>query len=62
MRSSFYCDLDLAARPLFLCSLMRDLVHAPVKKSVLIPDATHYVLFEKKRMMFFEEILQFLKQ
>jgi pimeloyl-ACP methyl ester carboxylesterase len=42
--------------------LMRDLVHVPVKKSVLIPDATHYVLFEKNRMMFFEEILQFLKQ
>jgi pimeloyl-ACP methyl ester carboxylesterase len=42
--------------------LMRDLVHAPAKKSVLIPDATHFVLFEKNRMMFFEEILQFLKQ
>src|SRR5262249_51142242 len=42
--------------------LMRDLVHAPVKKSVIIPDATHFELFEKNRMMFFEEILQFLKQ
>jgi pimeloyl-ACP methyl ester carboxylesterase len=42
--------------------LMRDLVHAPVKKSVLIPDATHFVLFEKNRAMFFEEISQFLKQ
>jgi pimeloyl-ACP methyl ester carboxylesterase len=42
--------------------LMRDLVHANAKKSVLIPDATHFVLFEKNRMMFFEEILQFLKQ
>jgi len=42
--------------------LMRDLVHASAKKSVLIPDATHFVLFEKNRMMFFEEILQFLKQ
>jgi pimeloyl-ACP methyl ester carboxylesterase len=30
--------------------LMRDLVHAPVKKSVLIPDATHFVLFEKHEM------------
>ena len=28
---------------------MRDLVHAPVKKNVLITDATHFVLFEKKR-------------
>lgn len=41
--------------------LMRELVHAPVKKSVLIPDATHFVLFEKQRMAFFEEILKFLK-
>jgi hypothetical protein len=28
---------------------MRYLVHAPVKQSVLIPDATHFVLFEKNR-------------
>jgi pimeloyl-ACP methyl ester carboxylesterase len=42
--------------------LMRDLVHAPVKRSVLIPDATHFVLFEKNRFRFFEEILKFLKE
>jgi pimeloyl-ACP methyl ester carboxylesterase len=42
--------------------LMRDLVHAPVKRSVLIPDATHFVLFEKNRFQFFEEVLKFLKQ
>jgi pimeloyl-ACP methyl ester carboxylesterase len=42
--------------------LMRDLVHAPVKHSVLIPDATHFVLFEKNRFQFFEEILKFLKE
>jgi pimeloyl-ACP methyl ester carboxylesterase len=42
--------------------LMRDLVHAPVKRSVLIPDATHFVLFEKNRFQFFEEIFNFLKQ
>jgi alpha-beta hydrolase superfamily lysophospholipase len=42
--------------------LMRDLVHAPVKKSVLIPDATHFVLFEKQRHMFFDEVTSFLKQ
>src|SRR5215831_2942674 len=42
--------------------LMRDLVHAPAKRSVLIPDATHFVLFEKNRLQFFEEILKFLKQ
>jgi pimeloyl-ACP methyl ester carboxylesterase len=42
--------------------LMRDLVHAPVKKSVLIPNATHFVLFEKPRIQFFEAILAFLKE
>jgi pimeloyl-ACP methyl ester carboxylesterase len=41
--------------------LMRDLVHVPVKKSALIPNATHFVLFEKPRFAFFEEILEFLK-
>jgi alpha-beta hydrolase superfamily lysophospholipase len=41
---------------------MRALVHAPVKRNVLIKDATHFVLFEKKRMEFFEEILKFLKE
>jgi pimeloyl-ACP methyl ester carboxylesterase len=41
--------------------LMRELVHAPVKKNVLITDATHFVIFEKKRFQFFEEILKFLK-
>ena len=42
--------------------LMRDLVHAPAKRSVLIPDATHFVLFEKNRIQFFEEVLKFLKK
>ncbi|HEY6001717.1 MAG TPA: alpha/beta fold hydrolase [Anaeromyxobacter sp.] len=42
--------------------LMRDLVHAAYKKSVLIPEATHFVLFEKNRRQFFEAILQFLKE
>jgi alpha-beta hydrolase superfamily lysophospholipase len=40
--------------------LMRDLVHAPVKKNVLIPDATHFVLFEKNRAQFFRAIEEFL--
>src|SRR5215813_2336342 len=40
--------------------LMRDLVHAPVKKNVLITDATHFVLFEKKRFEFFDQVLTFL--
>lgn len=41
--------------------LMRDLTNAPVKKHVLIKDATHFVLFEKQRFEFFNEILKFLK-
>ena len=42
--------------------LMRALVHAPVKRNVVIKDATHFVLFEKNRMQFFEEILKFMKE
>jgi hypothetical protein len=42
--------------------LMRDLVHAPVKRSALIPDATHFVPFEKNRFRFFDAILKFLKE
>ena len=42
--------------------LMRDLTNAPVKKQVLIKDATHFVLFEQKRIEFFDEIHRFLKQ
>jgi pimeloyl-ACP methyl ester carboxylesterase len=42
--------------------LMRDLTNAPVKKSVLIPEATHFVLFEKQRFKFFEAILSFLSE
>ena len=41
--------------------LMRDLTNAPVKKSVLIKNATHFVLFEKPRFEFFESILDFIK-
>lgn len=42
--------------------LMRDLTNAPLKRSVLIKDATHFVLFEKPRMEFFNEVLRFLKE
>lgn len=42
--------------------LMRALVHAPTKRNVLINNATHFVLFEKNRGQFFEEILKFLKE
>ena len=41
--------------------LMRDLTNAPVKKSVVIKNATHFVLFEKPRFQFFDEILGFIK-
>ena len=42
--------------------LMRDLTNAPVKKSVLIRNSTHFTLFEKPRFEFFNEILKFLKE
>jgi pimeloyl-ACP methyl ester carboxylesterase len=42
--------------------LMRELVHAPIKHNVLIEDATHFVLFENMRFVFFEEVLKFLKE
>jgi pimeloyl-ACP methyl ester carboxylesterase len=42
--------------------LMRDLTNAPAKRNMLIKDATHFVLFEKPRFEFFNEILKFLKE
>ena len=41
--------------------LMRDLTNAPLKKLVVIKNATHFVLFEKPRFQFFEEIYGFIK-
>src|SRR5438067_1491616 len=41
--------------------LMRDLTNAPQKMHVTIPHATHFVLFEEQRFLFFEEIASFLK-
>jgi hypothetical protein len=46
------------------CSIaigVRIFVHAPVKKNVVIPDATHFVLFERKRFEFFDQVLKFLR-
>jgi pimeloyl-ACP methyl ester carboxylesterase len=40
--------------------LMRDLVNAPQKKLVNIPHATHFILFEKQRGRFYDEIDSFL--
>jgi len=42
--------------------LMRDLTNAPAKRSVLIKDATHFVLFERPRIEFFNEVLKFLRE
>ena len=42
--------------------LMRDLVHAPIKKNILIKDATHFVIFEKKRFEFFDDVLKFMQE
>jgi pimeloyl-ACP methyl ester carboxylesterase len=42
--------------------LMRDLTNAPVKKSVLIKNATHFMLLEKTRFEFFEAVDSFLKE
>jgi pimeloyl-ACP methyl ester carboxylesterase len=42
--------------------LMRDLTNAPSKRSVTIKNATHFVLFEKPRVEFFETIDGFLKE
>jgi alpha-beta hydrolase superfamily lysophospholipase len=42
-------------------TLMRDLTNAHSKKSVLIPDATHFVIFEKNRFRLYEEVSRFLK-
>jgi pimeloyl-ACP methyl ester carboxylesterase len=42
--------------------LMRDLTNAPVKRNVVIKDATHFVLFEKNRFQFYQAIADFLKE
>jgi pimeloyl-ACP methyl ester carboxylesterase len=42
--------------------LMRDLTNAPVKESVLIKDATHFVIFEKNRGQLYEAVSKFLRE
>ena len=42
--------------------LMHDLTNAPVKKNILIKDATHFVLFEKHRFYFYKAVAEFLKE
>lgn len=55
-------EYDTWSYPEDRTGLLRDLTNAPVKKHVVIPNATHFVLFEKPRMLFFEEVLKFLKE
>ena len=42
-------------------ALMRDLTNVPFKKHVIIPDATHFVIFEKHRFELFNHVLSFLQ-
>ncbi len=42
--------------------LIRDLTNAPVKRNVVIKDATHFVLFEKNRFQFYQAVADFLKE
>lgn len=55
-------EFDTWSYPEDRAGLMRDLTNAPVKKHVLIKEATHFVLFEKKRFEFFEAIHKFLQE
>ena len=55
-------DYDTWSFPADREILMRDLTNAPVKKNVLIKDATHFVLFEKHRFEFYKAVAEFLKE
>jgi pimeloyl-ACP methyl ester carboxylesterase len=55
-------EFDTWSYPLDREGLMRDLTNAPVKRSVTVKNATHFVLFEKQRFEFFEAIDAFLKE
>jgi pimeloyl-ACP methyl ester carboxylesterase len=55
-------DFDTWSFPADREGLMRDLTNAPVKKNVLIKDATHFVLFEKHRFEFYKAVADFLKE
>ena len=52
---------DTWSFPLDREGLMRDLTNAPEKRHVTLPKATHFILFEKQRFAFFDEIDSFLK-
>ena len=42
--------------------LVRDLTNAPEKRSVTVPDATHFVIFERNRFRLYDEVSRFLKE
>ena len=54
--------LALVVYPLSAATVIRCGQLVDVHKGVLIPNATHFVLFEKPRHQFFEEILGFIKE
>ena len=53
---------DREVRPEDREVLVRDLTNAPEKRSVTIPDATHFVIFEKNRFRLYDEVSRFLKE
>jgi pimeloyl-ACP methyl ester carboxylesterase len=42
--------------------LYSQLNHVKIKKQVVIPEATHWLIYEKGRIPFYKEIINFLKQ
>ena len=54
-------EFDTWSFPQDRAMVMRDLTNAPYKKSVQIKNSSHFMLFEKTRFEFFNEINDFLK-
>jgi pimeloyl-ACP methyl ester carboxylesterase len=56
---------DFWSRPEDVIAYEKDLIHCPRKKSVIIPDGTHFIFLdkpEKGREKLIEEIVSFAKQ
>jgi pimeloyl-ACP methyl ester carboxylesterase len=57
-------ERDFWSRPEDRDLLMAHLVHAPTKRLVIIPDATHFVHLdrnERGRQQFLDEVVQFCR-
>jgi len=54
-------EFDTWSFPQDRAMVMRDLTNAPYKKSVQIKNSSHFMLFEKTRFEFFNEVNDFLK-